>query len=200
MWKRSMRNCKSYTLFLISGIIILSLMLPTRAQAQTVPHGDEPDLIVLVRHAETNIPEPGNERVLTADGHKRAQDLVAALRQTKFSAIITTQFVRTQQTAQPISAALGITPELIGFDPMKIAPYMAAFKDAMRKHAGKAVLVVGHQFSVPPIIAGFGGPQLPFICENRFDNLFVLAPRDGGPHLVHSRYGAISPAPASDCM
>jgi hypothetical protein len=61
------------------------------------------------------------------------------------------------------------------------------------------VLVVGHSTTVPLIIAALGGPRLPEICETVFDNLFVLVPATGKMQFVHSRYGAASPTPGSDC-
>jgi len=89
----------------------------------------------------------------------------------------------------------------LSFDRTKTDAYVGAVKQEMRKYVGGAVLVVGHQRSVPPLIEAYGGPKLPIICENRFENLFVLSPGEGGKaHLVHSRYGAINPTSAPDCM
>jgi phosphohistidine phosphatase SixA len=161
---------------------------------------DMPAMIVLVRHGETG-QGPGNEPILTPAGHERAKELVVALRNVKLSAIITTQLIRTHETAQPVATAQGLTRTVVHFEASKPGEYVTAAKQEIQKHAGGAVLVVGHQRSTPPLIGAYGGPRLPIICENRFGNMFVLTPADSGKaYLVHTHYGASSPPPAADCM
>jgi broad specificity phosphatase PhoE len=157
-------------------------------------------MILLVRHGET-ARGTGKEPILTATGHERAKELAEALRNVKLSAILTTQLIRTQETAQPLATAQGLTHTVVNFDPSKAAEYANAAKQEIQKHAGGAVLVVGHQRSIPPLIMAYGGPQLPIICEHRFGNMFVLTPTTNGkPYVVHSQYGAPNSPPAADCM
>jgi hypothetical protein len=58
------------------------------------------------------------------------------------------------------------------------------------------VFIAGHNNTVPEIIAAFGGPKLPIIPEEEFDNLYILiVETDGTAKLVTMKYG--SPLPAS---
>ena len=58
---------------------------------------------------------------------------------------------------------------------------------------GRTVLVVGHDWSVPGLIASLGGPQLPNICPSVFDKLFVLTSAQGKASLIQAHYGEPSP-------
>ena len=174
---------------------------------------DKLPVLVLVRHAD-KAAEPADDPPLTAAGAKRAQDLAAALRTAGVTAIITTQLRRTRETAQPLATALGIVPKVIKdgeralvakpaaggqFLPEVVkerAEYIKALEPAVRRHSG-VVLVVGHDWSVPGLIASLGGPQLPNICSSVYDNLFVLTFAKGKANLIHARYGA--PTPDIDC-
>jgi broad specificity phosphatase PhoE len=179
---------------------VASALVQLLVVSSAIAANDIPAMIVLVRHGETG-QGPGNEPILTAAGHERAKELAVALRNVKFSAILTTHLIRTHETAQPLVTTQRLTRTVVHFDPSKPAEYVNAAKEEIRKHAGGAVLVVGHQRSIPPLIAAYGGPQLPIICENRFGNMFVLTPADSGSaYLVHSHYGASSPPPGADCM
>jgi len=164
--------------------------------------GEFPTL-VLVRHADTAaLPD----RPLSAAGLKRAQDLAAALRNAGVTAIITTQLRRTRETAQPLATALGLVPEVINvgesalvanpapcaqFPPEVVqarAEYIKILEPAIRRLSG-VVLVVGHDWSVPGLIASLGGPQLPNTCPSVFDNLFVLTSAQGEVSLIQAHYG-----------
>ncbi|MFB9267219.1 histidine phosphatase family protein [Bradyrhizobium erythrophlei] len=174
---------------------------------------DELPVIILVRHAD-KAAQPADDPPLTEAGAKRAQDLAAALRTAGVASIITTQLRRTRETAQPLAKALGIAPEVINvgqralvanptadalFPPEVIkerAEYIKTLELAVRHRSG-VVLVVGHDWSVPGLIASLGGPQLPNICSSVYDNLFVLTSARGNVNLVRARYGA--PTPEVDC-
>ena len=185
-----MRNLR--LLLLLLATTGISVYEPTPSSAQS------PNLVVLVRHGDTS-PNSGSDPDLTTSGVKRAQDLASALRGTKFSAIITTQLVRTKQTAQPVATALGLTPEIISYAAPQREAHVKSVADAVRKRSGGAVLVVGHSTTIPLIIGALGGPHVPEICETVFDNLFVLAPASTNTPFVHARYGVPSPSVGPDC-
>jgi hypothetical protein len=73
---------------------------------------------------------------------------------------------------------------------------MRLLEAAARRHAG-VVLVIGHDDTVPGLIAHLGGPRLPNICDTVYDNLFVLVPTGGEANPMHVRYG--EPTPDSEC-
>lgn len=164
--------------------------------SDTVAGAQERTTVILVRHAEREsltTPDP----LLTAAGLARALALRSALRDAGIQAIITTQFTRTKTTAAPLSAALGITPEIV---PDTSAHHAADVANVIRKkHAGQTVLVVGHGHTVPAIIAALGAPPPSPICESVYDNLFLVIVSATGPsHVIAARYGAESP-PDSKC-
>jgi phosphohistidine phosphatase SixA len=179
------------------------VIAPFPSVAQPVNRAGEFPALVLVRHADTAaLPD----RPLSAAGLKRAQDLAAALRNSGVTAIITTQLRRTRETAQPLASALGLVPEVINvaesalvanpapgaqFPPEVLqarAEYIKILEPAIRRLSG-VVLVVGHDWSAPGLIAFLGGPQLPNICPSVFDNLFVLTSAQGKASLIQARYG-----------
>jgi len=164
------------------------------APSPAPPPPDSADTVVLVvRHAEKA--GPSGDVPLSDVGHARARALVSLGREAGVSAVITTQFQRTRQTGAPLAEALGITPEVANVQ--GTVPEHASAIAAMvrQRHAGKSVLVVGHSNTVPAIVHALGGPRLPDICDEVYDDLFtVIVPADGTVRVVHSRYGAPTPA------
>jgi phosphohistidine phosphatase SixA len=109
------------------------------------------------------------------------------------TAIITTQWIRTKQTAQPTADAFGLTLEEVELKEDQYKAHGPALIAAVRKKAGGSVLVVGHNTTVPELIEALGGPRLKPICDSLYDRLFVLVLSSPKPALVQSRYGVPSP-------
>lgn len=185
---------------LLSIFLAATILLgcPVLSSAQAVEATGPAPLVLLVRHAE-KASEPVDDPPLTAAGTERAQALATALRDAGVTTIITTQLRRTRDTAQPLAGARGLTPEVVPVRWEEIGEHAAAVAAAVRKHAGGAVLVVGHGNTIPAIIAALGGPRLPEICASVYADLFVLVPGAGEVRLVRSRYGAADPDPGPDC-
>jgi phosphohistidine phosphatase SixA len=132
---------------------------------------------MLIRHAD--VPGGSADPALSAAGAARAQELRHVLRDAGLDAIYVTRWQRTQQTAAPLAADLGITPTQIDAAVDVIA--------AIQGHpASSGVVVIGHTNTVPDIIAGLGGPAGVTIDATEFDRLFVLL----GGRLSQLRYGA----------
>jgi broad specificity phosphatase PhoE len=132
---------------------------------------------ILIRHA--NVDAAGTDPELNAAGRARAQELVHALGDAGIVALLVTSLRRSQQTAAPLAAALGIQPTVAD----EVDEAVAAIRSRRR---GETVLVVGHTNTVPEIIAGLGGPASVTIGHEEFDHLFVLTQR----RLTRLRYGA----------
>lgn len=164
---------------------------PLAAQDSTV--------VVLVRHAEKAVVEPGNnDPPLSEAGTARAMALHQALGGMHFDAVIATERQRTQATARPLAQAHGLTPEIVS---LRHGPaHVDSVAAAVRRHAGHTVLVVGHSNTVPAIVHKLGGPQLADLCEPQFSNLYVLVLKPGAePRYEHRTYGASDPAGADVC-
>ncbi|MDA1307237.1 MAG: phosphoglycerate mutase family protein [Acidobacteria bacterium] len=137
----------------------------------------EAQMVILVRHAEradagaaagaamTGTPDPE----LSEAGKARAQALVAMLKGAGITAIYTTEFRRTIDTALPLSDALNVVSTTVP------AREQASLIEKLKAHTGGAVLVVGHSNTVPAIIKALGGPAFT-IAENEYDNIFFVAP------------------------
>jgi phosphohistidine phosphatase SixA len=195
--------------FTVTLAAIASAIAPFPSVAQPDNRAGELPTLVLVRHADTAA-QP--DRPLSAAGLKRAQDIAMALRDARVTAIITTQLRRTRETAQPLATALGLVPQVVSVgerallnlaNPASDAPippevaneraeYIKVLEPVVRRLSG-VVLVVGHDWSTPGLIASLGGPQLPNICPSVYDKLFVLTFSRGKANLIQAHYGEPTP-------
>jgi broad specificity phosphatase PhoE len=178
--------------FLLSFVLSLVCVCPAIAQ-------QAPTVVIVVRHADKDT-IPKADPPLTAAGVVRAKALAAALADAGVQAIITTELLRSRETARPLAEAQRLTTTTVphGSD---IAQHAQAVAAAVRKLRGKTVLVVGHGETVGPIIQALGGPAIPEVCGYEYSNLYtlVLDENDKAARLIHSSYGAPSPAHASPC-
>jgi broad specificity phosphatase PhoE len=153
-------------------------------------------LVLLVRHAEKV--GPSGDVALSAAGEARAKALVEVARDAKVSAIVTTQFLRTRQTAAPTAEALGLTPVIIAASANTADHVAAVVRSIREQHAGQTVLVVGHSNTVPAIASALGAPRLADLCDSVYDALLIVAiASDGATRLVRAHYGAPTPADTS---
>src|SRR3954471_23357965 len=121
---------------IFAAVALAAGALEASAQATTV---------ILVRHAEKAV-EPAADPGLTPEGEARARALLEVARDAGVTDVITTQFARTRATAQPVATALGITPEVVD---ARGATHAQDVANAVRRHVGMTVLVVGHSNTVP---------------------------------------------------
>jgi phosphohistidine phosphatase SixA len=160
----------------------------------------EPEQIVLVRHAERSA-EPTADPALSPAGMARAQALAASLANAGVSAIITTQYRRSRETAQPLAESMHIAPQIVAARKGEGAAHVTEVAAAVRAQVGGTVLVVGHSNTVIAIAAALGAPKLADLCETSYSHVLVLRPAKPVPQLLHLRYGAPDTAPAEpDCQ
>lgn len=179
-----------------SIILSVAALLGFGLGPHVVPSVAPPTVVLLVRHAE-KAAEPAADPPLTDGGAARARALVAVARDAGVKAIITTQYLRTRNTAEPTAAALSVTPEVVRAGPMP--QHAKAVAEQVMKHAGETVLVVGHSNTIPAIVGALGAPQPRELCDSEYDQLFVVVLGDTGPpRLIRSRYGAAN-AEDSSC-
>jgi broad specificity phosphatase PhoE len=146
-------------------------------------------LVILVRHAE-KAAEPHEDPPLTSAGRERARALAATLADAGVTDIVTSDRLRTRETAAPIAKARHLQPVEIGRPEGSLDRHVAAVVAEVRRHPGGVVLVVGHTDTVPAIVRALGGPSIGTIADAEYDNLFMMTSGPEGWRLVRARYGA----------
>jgi broad specificity phosphatase PhoE len=175
-----LRNARrlGYVLLALAALAVLAWWWRASAPATT---------ILIVRHAD----RLGTDDALTPAGLARAQELAHVAAKAGVAAIYSSDTRRTRDTAQPLASALGLTPNLYPPDDTS-----ALVRTIFADHRGQTVLVVGHSNTVARIIAAAGGPTLPDLADDEYDDLFALtvcACPSGRPTLLRLQYGAVSP-------
>ncbi len=179
--------------------LCVAALLFGAACVTTRPAGPEVTTVYLVRHGEKSTADANQSNpALTPAGHARAEALAAKLGNAGVTNIISTQWTRTRETAQPLASRLGLTTEIVPTTAPGFADRTAA---AVLRHQGGTILVVGHSNTIAPVIAALGGPRLPDLCDSEHSNLFVMKiTKSPGPTVVREHYGATDPAPDSACI
>jgi phosphohistidine phosphatase SixA len=156
------------------------------AQPQT-PSALAQATIFLVRHAERADTAAGTTTAdpsLSDAGRARAVALATLLKDAGITTIFVTELRRTQETAAPLAAALGIVPTVIAQNDLK------ALVPKLKSTVGN-VLVVGHSNTVPAVIDALG-LTAPIIGDADFDNLFIVTPGQSAsglpPRLIRLHY------------
>jgi broad specificity phosphatase PhoE len=153
-----------------------------RAAAQV-----RPTTVFVVRHAEKSA--DGQDPSLTAAGRDRAAALAHLLGDAGVSAIFTSQFKRTVETAAPLAGGRGVTPRVIGAG--KNDELVAAIRALP---VGSRALVVSHSNLVPAIVELLSGEKVGELTDGDYDRLYLvtLAPGGGGS-VLYLHFGAPSP-------
>jgi broad specificity phosphatase PhoE len=156
------------------------LLLLTAAVASA----KQPTTVILVRHAEKA--GPSGDVPLSDAGMARARELARVLTDANVRTIYVTQFVRTQQTAEPTAKATGVAAETIQATP----DYPKVIAARVAEHPGETLLVVGHSNTTQDVIRQLGIADAPAIADSEYDNLFIVTLADGTAKLTRLRFGA----------
>jgi len=161
-----------------TALALVLVLLPTVAWAQQT--------VIVVRHAEradggaganTMTGKPADPP-LSAVGEARAAKLAAMLKDAGVNAIFTTEFKRTQDTAKPLAARLGLKTEVVAAS--DTAGLIARIK---KDHAKDVVVIIGHSNTVPDIVKAFTG-KVVTMADEEYDAMFVLTPLAGTVALI----------------
>ena len=162
--------------------IVLGMLL---AVALAIPLGipAQQTTVILVRHAE-KVDGPGDV-ALTDAGNARAARLADLLKNAGLSAVYSTPYKRTLETAAPIAKALGL--EVI--QTPAAGTYAQSTADRiLKEQRGKTVLVVGHSNTTPDLAKALG-VTVPAISDPEYDNLFVVQiAADGKASVIRAKY------------
>jgi broad specificity phosphatase PhoE len=152
-------------------VLALALALPQGVRAQASTETEAASVVWLVRHAERtddgmeHQPDPD----LSAAGHARAEALARLLADAGITAVHSTPYARTRQTAAPLAEALGLTVE--EYDPAD-AQAMEAFVESLRSPGHR--VVVGHSNTTPALVAALGGDPVSPIATLEYDRIYVV--------------------------
>jgi broad specificity phosphatase PhoE len=167
--------------------------------------------LIIVRHGDISVEEKarlGNATPLLARGRARAEELVNALKDAGVTRIITSTSRRTQETAAPLAAALGLKTETPvahgpetrpagGAGGMRVEESIQREADgfvrtlAEEVRPGETVLVVYHHSIIPSILRALGYEEPAFEDATEFDRVYVVLPEaaTGKYRVLRLRYG-----------
>ena len=165
--------------------ILLALalcLLPIGERTAAGQQGAAAKTVILVRHAER---APGEGDVPLGDrGRARAEALARLLVDADIQAIIVSDRIRTQQTAEPLARQKSLEPEVLPADKLD------AVIERVRSVKASTVLVVHHSNTVPVLVDKLGG-KTPPIRDDEFDRVVIMTILPtGAASMVTLRYPA----------
>ena len=124
--------------------------------------------IILVRHAEKE--KDSKDPNLTSAGQKRANDLMGILKNIKLDHVFSTEYNRTQQTAQPTAQSQDLVIEK--YNPRALEEFGNML---LNEYQGKTILVVGHSNTTPTLLNFCMKEKVvESIDESDYKNLFIV--------------------------
>ncbi len=144
----------------MKGLVVSLLLLASALIAIARP------IVIVVRHAE-KAANDGNDPSLSPAGRTRAEALAVLVKDAGITAIFTSEFKRTQETAAPLATALGITSTVV---PAKETAMLVAKLHELHGNA----LVVGHGNTIPDLVKALGIETPVDVAEDDYTELFVV--------------------------
>lgn len=186
-----MSNRQSSLSSVALGILLVAASLVGAGPVLAADRG-ETTVVFLVRHAEKahdDDHDRGRGPGLTEAGRRRADALARLLRPAGITAIHSTDFRRTRETAAPLARATDLDVDL--YDHAALETVAESLRGDPGRH-----LVVGHSNTTPELVGLLGGEPGPSIDEkSEYDRLYVLVLEPGGRvTTIQQRFGA-GPAP-----
>jgi broad specificity phosphatase PhoE len=148
-----------------------------------VAGGADERLVVAVRHAEKV--DASADPALSEAGVERAVALAGVLADAGIERVLSTDYLRTRDTAAPTAEAFGLDLEI--YDPTD----MPGLADALRNAPESAILVVGHSNTTPALVAELTGEPAEPMPDAEYDRLYrVWIAADGSTRVEVDRYGS----------
>jgi broad specificity phosphatase PhoE len=136
-------------------------LLALSACATTHPAPRGPNVYVM-RHLQKDV---GADPGLSAEGRANADLLVAFFAKDPPRSIFVSATRRARETAAPLAAKLGVTPQ-------EYAPADVAGVAARARAEAGTVLIVGHSNTAPEIVAALGGTKPAPVSEESFGQIW----------------------------
>jgi broad specificity phosphatase PhoE len=142
---------------------------------------NSPKTIYIVRHAEKQL--EGKDPELAYVGEVRAKKLAQILEKEAIKRVLSTDYTRTRNTAQPTATAAGLTLEV--YDPKNQEALVAD----LRASEGN-VLVVGHSNTVSQLANAFvdEGEKFADLNDLEYDFIYVVTLEKNGAKVVRKTY------------
>lgn len=160
------------------------------ALASCAPKPPPPDATYyLVRHAEktTDKLDPG----LTEAGKARANALAERLQGVNITAIYSSDYTRTRDTAEPTAQSQNQDIEI----ELYLPGALSEFAEKLKQETGQ-ILVVGHSNTTGELSELLGGPKgEPIVEATEYDRLYILERTGETVTGRIERYGNASPVP-----
>jgi broad specificity phosphatase PhoE len=161
----------------MSPLVAISILVTVFGAFAQSPAEKPPVTVFLVRHAEKGT--EGADPSLTEAGKKRAESLAATLADSGITAIFSTEYKRTQETAAAVAKRLGVAVTTV---PAK--EFDALISKVRELAPGSRALVVGHSNTVPAAAAKLTGTKVAEMADTDFDRLYVATVRGGAGDVV----------------
>lgn len=183
MWRRARRASAPFALLALGLLAACASPGPSGssgdASAETAPPAER--LIVVVRHAEKV--DDSRDPALSEAGAARAAALAALLADAGIERVLSTDYVRTRETARPTAEAAEVEVEF--YDPTDIPGLATTLLEAPER----AILVVGHSNTTPALIAVLTGEPAEPMPEEEYDRVYrVWVGQDGSVRAEVERY------------
>lgn len=142
--------------------------------------------VFIVRHAEKEA--TGADPSLTEAGRERAEALAALLADVGVTAIFTSEFKRTQETAAPLAKRLGLSVTVVpGRDLDTLLSKVRALP------ADGRALIVGHGNTAPELAHRLTGVKVAELTDADYDRLYVvMTHKVGQGEVLLFHYGGSS--------
>lgn len=132
--------------------------------------------VYLVRHAE-KANDGTRDPDLTDEGRARAQRIANMLKDEKLTAVYSTDYKRTRNTAQPTAQMQG--KEIILYNPRDLEGFRNELLEQYKK--GQKILVVGHSNTTPDLANHFTeAGRYKQIDESDYDNFYKITILNNG--------------------
>ena len=172
----------------MSSAVVAVAVIASQAVMAAV---EAPITVILVRHAEKAA--DSRDPSLTAAGRERAEALSALLADAGITAIFSSEYKRTQETAEPLAKRLGLSVTTV-----KAKEQASLLAKVRRLPPGSRALVVGHSDTVPSLTFRMTGTRVPELTDADYDRLYIgTVPSRGDGQVVILHYGAPGAPPAA---
>ena len=149
--------------------------------------------VIMVRHAEKSA-YPEKDPELTAAGLRRAAALAEVLEGRGVDLVITSELRRSRETAADIATRSGLRPRVVPVNaPGGVDAHISEISRLVAQlDPGTTTLVVGHSFTLMPLLAAFGVSGEDGLCaETAYSKMWVVTIAENGSTTVtRGSYGA----------